>query len=286
VWRGRSSAALVAAFLCVAGVAAQAQRPGTDSLRVIFFDVGQGDAALIITPDKKHILIDAGPGGAGIAARLRALGVQTLDLVVASHNHADHIGGMPDVFGATQVLEYMDNGVPALTRAYRRLVDAVTSEPGLRVRQPTAREFRAGRTTLRVMAPSFSDESQNDNSIGILVQYGEFSALFTGDAQRGELLYWLLSYRILPVSVLKASHHGSWNGVSEGWVTKVAPKAVVVSVGANNQYGHPDQRVLDAWTSMKASVYRTDSLGTITISASDSGGFTVRSSRDTTQVPP
>lgn len=262
--------------LCAVTITAHAQRTSTDSLRLVFFDVGQGDAAMISTPDGRHILIDAGPSEAGIAARIADYGVRTLDLVVASHNHADHIGGMPDVFATMHVLQYMDNGVPALTRVYRRTVDAVTSHKALRLREATSREFRAGKLVLRILAPPRFDESQNGNSVGIWVQYGSFSAVFAGDAERGELLTWLGSYHLGPARVVKASHHGSLNGTIPLWMTALSPRLVVVSVGAANQYGHPATEVLAGWASVGARVCRTDSMGTITISAAQDGGFRVR----------
>ncbi|MEK7401868.1 MAG: MBL fold metallo-hydrolase [Gemmatimonadota bacterium] len=270
---------VVLAALLFGAADARAQRASADSVRLVFFDVGQGDAALVITPNGKHILIDAGPSGANVAALLDAYDVKTLDLVVASHNHADHIGGMPEVFAAMNVLEYVDNGVPALTQAYRRLVDAVENENGLRFRQPTARDFRAGGVIVRVLRPWEQDRSQNNNSVGIWLQFGSFNVLFGGDAERPQLGYWLLNYHLPPVSVLKASHHGSFNGVSEPWAIRLEPRLVVVSVGAGNQYDHPDPRVMEAWTSINSRVYRTDSVGTITVSAAEGGGFSVRTTK-------
>jgi len=269
----RSVLALCFAVLASPG---QAQRPTADSLRVVFFDVGQGDAALITTPEGKHILIDAGPGRTSLTAQLDSLGVQTLDLVISSHNHADHIGGMADVFAKYRVLQYMDNGVPALTAVYRRTVDAVDAEKGLQFRRAEPRVFRFGPVSVAIMAPRHVDLSQNDNSVGIVVKYGSFSGVLTGDAERSELEYWLAAYQLGKVSLVKASHHGSWNGTTAAWVSMLRPQLLVVSVGASNQYGHPDARVVEAYQSMGARVYRTDSVGTVTVRVSADGGFNVR----------
>lgn len=257
---------------------AQAQRAVDDSVRIVFFDVGQGDAALVSTPEGKHILIDAGPDGPRIISLLEAYGLHVLDLVVASHNHADHIGGMPDVFATYNVREYMENGVPALTRTYRRTVEAVEREKGLVVREATWREFRTGSAVLRILAPLHDDESQNNNSVGLQLQFGSFSAVFSGDAEGPELDGWLAVWDMKNVSVLKASHHGSVNGVTPRWMAALTPKVVVVSVGAGNQYGHPAKDVLIGWQSQGARVYRTDAVGTITIAAARDGGFSVRTS--------
>lgn len=279
----RSAVRLLLAALGLFGHGVAAQAPGQDSVRIVFFDVGQGDAALIITPGNRHVLIDAGPAGAQIVEKMSAFQVDTLDLVVASHNHADHIGGMPDVLGAFHVLQYMDNGVAALTKAYHRTVDAVTSQKDIRVRMATAREFldrqfSAGGVALRIMAPLQQDESQNNNSIGVWVQYGDFNAVFPGDAEQLELAHWLLRYETVPASVVKVSHHGSANGTSAAWVKALSPRMVVVSVGAGNHYGHPSGETVAAWMGAGARVFRTDSVGTITVSGAKDGGFSVRTS--------
>jgi len=266
----------VVAALWVLASAVQGQAVKNDSLQVIFFDVGQGDAAMIVTPDGKRVLIDAGPSGAQIVPQLTALGVKSLDLVVASHNHADHIGGMPDVFEAFQVKAYTDNGIPALTRVYRRTVEAVENEKGLKVFAATPREFKLGKAAVRILTPPHQDDSQNDNSIGIWLQYGSFTAVFSGDAEQKELDWWMGAYNLPSVGVLKAGHHGSINGVTEDWMRMMAPRIVVISVGADNQYGHPSKDVLLGWAGRGARVYRTDAVGTITISAAENGRFSVR----------
>ena len=206
--------AIVVGALCVGAAAAQGQRASADSIRIVFFDVGQGDAALITTPEGKHILIDAGPSGPRIMSLLEAYGLHTLDMVIASHNHADHIGGMADVFAAYQVKEYMDNGVPALTKAYRRTVEAVEKEKGIKVRTASWREFSAGEARLRVLPPPHVDEAQNNNSVGIWVTFGRFDAVFTGDAEGPELNSWLAAWNMSGLRVVKASHHGSFNGAT------------------------------------------------------------------------
>ncbi|HEU4746918.1 MAG TPA: MBL fold metallo-hydrolase, partial [Gemmatimonadaceae bacterium] len=107
------------------------QTPRQEELSLRQLDVGQGDAALITTPEGKRILIDAGPDAYLVAGILRREGIDTLDLVVASHGHADHIGGMPSVFQAVTVRAYMDNGVTHTTATYARTIAAAEREPGL-----------------------------------------------------------------------------------------------------------------------------------------------------------
>ena len=192
-----------------------ATQPAAHTLRILQLEVGQGDAALITTPEGRHILIDAGPRDARVAEWLNALGVDTLELVVASHAHADHIGGMPDVLASTVVRQYMDNGLPHTTATYRRTMMAVEREPGLAYRDATARTFTVGTVTLRVLPPARVDASQNNNSVGVLVSHGSFRALFTGDSERRQLAHWLATDSIARVHVLKAAHHGARNGVTD-----------------------------------------------------------------------
>jgi competence protein ComEC len=256
------------------------QAPKDDSLRITFLDVGQGDATLIRTPDGKNVLIDAGPSGERVLAHLAALKVKVLDLVIASHNHADHIGGMAAVFDSLQVREYMDNGLPTLTNAYRRTVDAVEREPGLKVRPAINRKIGAGAAILEILEPprARGAGTQNDNSVGVLLHYGGFRTVFTGDAEVAELRLWMALYDFRSASVVKASHHGSVNGASADWMAMLRPRIVVISVGANNQYGHPSTEVMLGWSATGARVYRTDAMGSITVAAVKNGGFSLTTS--------
>src|SRR5665213_4258644 len=107
-------------------------------------DVGQGDATLITTPEGKHVLIDAGPNANLVAGMLIRDKIDTLDLVVASHNHADHIGGMSAVFSRIVVRAYLDNDIPQTTSTYRRTLLSLEREPGLKYLKATARTITVG----------------------------------------------------------------------------------------------------------------------------------------------
>lgn len=279
---------LVAAFalLCCASLdVATAQNTNRGVLRITQLDVGQGDAALIVTPEGKRILIDAGRTG-HTAADLLQQGIDTLDLVVASHNHADHIGGMPDVFAAFVVRAYMDNGLPHTTNVYRRTLLALEQEDGLQYLQATDRVVRVGTVTLRILPPPPGENSQNNGSVGLLLEYGKFRALYTGDSEQSELRTWLQEGRIPDVTLLKAAHHGSWNGITAEWVKATSPKIVLISVGGRNRYGHPAIGVVQTWLATSARVYRTDRDGTVVVTALLNGDFTVRTSSDTSAGRP
>src|SRR5437762_12438172 len=121
--------------------------------------------------------------------------------------------------------------------------------------------------------------TQNNASVGILIEYGQFRALFTGDSEQEELCYWLASAAIPRVNVLKLAHHGSANGTSAGWIAATKPQVAIISVGAGNSYGHPSALVISQWRNAGARVYRTDVAGTILIVANDDGSFVVTTER-------
>lgn len=233
----RWSVAALAALLLLRAIPAHAQ-----PLELRFLNVGQGDAALIITPEGKHVLVDAGPSAATVLPYLRSQHYDTLDLVVASHAHADHIGGMTDVLASTVVRNYLDNGIPHTTATYQRTMQAVEAS-GARYLQATGRTITVGSARLRVLPPPSRQVDQNNGSVGILLEYGEFRALLTGDSQ------------------------------------PTRPQVAVISVGEVNSYGHPSAQVIEQWQRAGAKVYRTDQDGTVIIMAGRDGSYVVLNER-------
>lgn len=242
-------------------------------LRIVQLDVGQGDAALIVTPERRSILIDAGPSAQAIARALARERIDTLDLVIATHNHADHIGGMPEVLARTAVRFYLDGGVPHTTQIYRDVLAAVEREPGLQYLQATPRRISIGSVHVHIIPPPQPGSSLNNNSVGVMVELGEFKALLTGDSEEELLAAWLKSDIVRPVQVLKVAHHGSENGTTREWALAMRPKAALISVGARNSFGHPSPRAEAIWSAVGARVYRTDLHGDIEIRARADGTF-------------
>lgn len=244
------------------------------TLELRFFDVGQGDAALIVTPEGKRVLIDAGPGASPVVPYLQSHHYDTLDLIVASHNHTDHIGGMVAVIGSTVVRAYLDNGIPHTTATYQGTLRTVAAS-GAQYLQATARTITVGSARLRVLPPPARQVDQNNGSVGVLLEYGEFRALLTGDSEQDELDYWLRHDSVPRVTVVKVAHHGSGNGTTAAWVQATRPQVVVISVGAGNSYGHPAPQVIEQWQSGGARVYRTDRDGAVIIEAQRNGSYIV-----------
>jgi len=246
------------------------------TLELRFFDVGQGDAALIVTPEGKRVLVDAGPGAWPVVPYLRSHHYDTLDLIVASHNHTDHIGGMADVIASRVVRAYLDNGIPHTTATYQRTLRAVEAS-GAQYFRATARTITVGSARLRVLVPPSRPVDQNNGSVGILLEYGAFRALLTGDSEQYELGHWLQHDSVPRVTVVKVPHHGSWNGTTVAWVQATHPQVAVISVGAGNSYGLPSPQVIEQWRSAGARVYRTDRDGAVIIEAKRDGSYIVLS---------
>lgn len=239
-------------------------------LRVTFLDVGQGDAVLIQAPGGKTALVDAGRGSR-VVELLRDLGVSEIDLLVASHAHADHIGGMDDVLNAFTVRAFMDNGLPHTTQTYDRLMEAVENERGLIYLQAEPRTVTLGGASIEVL-PLPPESSNQNHSVALVARYGDFSVLLSGDSETGQLRFLTRQGVLSDVTVLKAPHHGAANGVTPEFLAAVRPEVVVVSVG-NNAYGHPSDDAMSAYEATGAAVFRTDSAGTITVSGRRNGRY-------------
>jgi beta-lactamase superfamily II metal-dependent hydrolase len=209
--------------------------------------------------------------------------VDTVHLAIASHNHADHIGGMARVLETIPVRNYMENGMVATTRTYARIV-TLLEERGIPVLRAEPRRIDiGGGAVLRVLASSPEPRSQNDASIGLELSYGSFRALFTGDAEERQRAFWARDSGG-KAQVLKVSHHGSVNGTDTQLLQKTRPCAAIISVGARNSFGHPSRRVSRLLDSASVATWRTDRSGHVTVVVDSSGGFTVTGGRPTRQT--
>lgn len=256
------------------------------SLEVHFIDVGQGDSVLIRSPSGQNVLYDGGRRDDDALAYLQSVGVTSLDLVIASHADADHIGGLEEVVRYYRPRFFLDNGIPHTTQTYFGLLEAV-QEVDSQVIAPTDRRIGLGEASLQVIPPPGDESlSGNDNSVGAIVSYGDFDVALTGDAEQPEFGWWFANVPELfrPVEVYKSSHHGSPNGDSEESVTAFDPETVVISVGLDNSYGHPSEEALALYEGVGAQVYRTDLNGTIIVTASADGEYLVNANPSAPEV--
>lgn len=241
-------------------------------LQVSFLDVGQGDSILITGPTGIQILIDGGKDRSVLRQLPQLMGPldRTLDMVVATHPDADHIGGLPDVFRVYRVSYFVEPGRVGDTSFYERLDASVVSEAG----QKTILARRDMRIHLGdgayadILFPEGDVEKlreANDASIVMRVVYGETEFLLTGDAPIWVEDRIVSAYgTALESDVLKAGHHGSRTSTGASWLSVVDPEIVVVSAGKDNSYGHPHPEVLERVTASGASVVSTIDEGTIT----------------------
>jgi len=254
------------------------------SLTVRVFDVGQGDAALVTTPGGVTVLIDGGPDEEQVATELAALGVKRLDVVVASHPHADHFVGLPAVLARFQVGVVLQSACPT-TSALQVELDRAIADEGIDSRTPWAGEsFVAGDVRLDVLSPhecySGTESDTNNDALVIRLSRGDDVVLFATEPEE-PAQEWLLEQRDeagldLRADVLKVPHHGAATSVAEFFDAVAAPVAVV-SVGENT-YGHPVPSTLDALAGAGSAVWRTDERGTVTI-AFESGSAVVTGQR-------
>ena len=249
-----------------------------DELRVHVLDVGQGDAVLVVAPGGKTALIDAGNPGNGkkILAALQREGVQQIDLFVATHAHADHIGAADEVIKGTTVRVVLDSKIPNETKNYEDFLKAIEDRGVQYVGAVPGQTFDMGGgavlTVLAPIPPPFERDQlrsggnePNANSVVLRLDYGDFSMLFTGDAEAQTEARLIENGARLEADVLKVGHHGSKYATSETLLRRGAFKAAVLSCGYDNRYGHPSPEVLARLKAEDVRLYRTDLQGEIII---------------------
>jgi competence protein ComEC len=247
-------------------------------LSAYFLDVGQGDSELLVFGNTT-ILIDAGETDMGdrVVADLQRLGVTRIDLLVATHSHSDHIGGMQKVLAAFPVGQVLDAGVPSSSPVYEHFLNEIdkkqipymVAEQGQTINPDPA-------LRILVLSPPeqhYSDDP-NANSIVLRISYGTINFLFTGDM--GGTAEDALVKTGYPVDaqVLKVGHHGSEYSTSKAFLARVRPEVAVIDVGKDNPYGHPHHATLRNLSDAGATIYRTDLDGTIRVQ-SDGTSYSV-----------
>ncbi len=264
----RAALAAVAVLLplLVWSTAVSSGPPG--GLVVRFFDVGQGDAALVSSPAGANILIDAGPDDVLVATKLSAVGVKRIDVAVATHPHADHVQGFPAVFARFPVGLVLEPGCDEPSPSYAAFLRAVRDEH-LPVRHPrTGQTFRVGDVRLDVLGPDAcahgTDSDPNNDSIVIRLSVGDDVVLFPGDAEEPSQQAMLDEAAPLRADVLKVPHHGGATSLEE-FFRAVDADLAVVSVGQPNDYGHPVPAILGQIEATGAEVHRTDLEGDVTV---------------------
>jgi len=257
-------------------------------LHITFLDVGQGDAIFIESPDGAQILVDGGPEGSAVLAHLgRHLPFwdRDLDLVVLTHPDNDHLLGLLPVLERYRVKRILDVGWKCAEPAYQRWQELVNTRQIPVTRARGGVEIRLeNEVTLRVLHPSWSGDSSpdcgpeaNDLSLVLRVAMDRVSVLLTGDLEAAGEAALIEAGQPLSSTVLKVGHHGGAASTSRAFLKAVAPQLAVISVGAQNRFGHPAPEVLDRLAPIP--VFRTDERGSIEL-ITDGQRLWVKTSRN------
>lgn len=256
------------AFEPIAGIPAY----DGQGLRITFIDVGQGDAALI-RQGECSVLVDAGRDRTQVADFLAGKGILELDLVVATHAHADHIGGMPRVLYSMDVAKVWYNGQAHDTRTFRRFRRAVHSEAGGYQVPVRGDDWSCGEMEIQVLHPEepargYSGHVHRKNIV-LRVAHDEFAAVLTGDIEHEGELEILESGVEVQAQVLELGHHGSRTSTHPDWLRAVDPEVAVWQAGENNRYGHPHGETLEALKELGVQVLGTAEVGSVATSVGE-----------------
>ncbi len=255
-------------------------------LEVYFIDVGQGDCIFLRSPNGKTMLIDTGEGAyfEVIERFLADQGVTRLDVVVETHPHSDHMGGMDQVIETYEIGVFYASPATSNTAAFENMLDALEKKKidavAVYADETPTLDWDAD-VTVRVLSPFRNEEYDlNNSSIVLNIIFGNTAVLLTGDADAfaESVMLEKLPASYFGATVLKLGHHGSSTSTSDAFLNAVSPKAIVIEVGAGNDYGHPHEETLNKLEDWGGLVYRTDLNGTICF-VLDGSGYTVKTER-------
>ncbi|HSA84101.1 MAG TPA: MBL fold metallo-hydrolase [Patescibacteria group bacterium] len=250
----------------------QYQKFHDDKLHIVFCDVGQGDGILITTPSGKQILFDAGPDQAIVDCLSNHMPFwdRTIEVALLSHPHTDHFMGYYYVFERYKIDQFATENLQNNTDSFVGLMEKIQKKQ-VPMRYVVAGDrWKVGEVTVATVAPTdafitsknpdrFITNSAESASLAVLVSYKDFSVLLTGDAPLEEMKEIVVS----GLDVLQIPHHGSTTGLDEHVIKKLLPQLAVISVGADNRYGHPKKEILELLQQFGIQTLRTDLKGDI-----------------------
>lgn len=233
-------------------------------LEIHYIDIGQGDCTLVKCGDHA-MLIDAGENDKGtqIQDYLNSQNVKKLDYIIGTHPHSDHIGGMDVIIYKFDCDVVMMPDVESDTKTYRDVVNAMKAKNYTNTVPVPGQQYSLGDATFTILAPSRQYDNMNDNSIALVLTYGDRKFLFTGDAEENGEEDIVNTGINIDCDVYQVGHHGSRTASSETFLNAASPAYAVISCAEGNSYGHPHAQTLNELRYRGIKVFRTDEQGTI-----------------------
>jgi competence protein ComEC len=253
--------------------------PTEGELKVHFIDVGQGDA-ILLDCGETEVLIDGGDKSPGVVSYLKNYVDGPLEVMVATHPHADHIGGLIDVLAKFDVKEIWYNGETSTSKTYSDFMSAVNAESAKVSVATRGNVIKADGLSFKVLNPFNFKGTTNNNSIVLYLAYGQTDFLFEGDAEQ-EAEAAMLTASDIPVpdvEILKVGHHGSRTASSPAFLAETTPEVAIYMAGKGNVYGHPHEETITALTQIGAKIYGTDVNGTIVVTT-DGERFSIQTEK-------
>ena len=269
---------LIGALLAVALLA---PRGHAQSVKISILDRGQADGIVIRTPSRQWVVIDGGTNRQQADA-MRQWGVTTVALAIISHRHFDHNGGMDNILDEFTVERFIGRRDDCPGVEQDNIIDSLLTFHGIPSEVPNGQTHTVDGVDFTILPTDPTDNTcpgdENNNSVIVRVDFGNFSMLFTGDAE-DEQRDWLVANHggLLDVDVLKAAHHGADNGVSAAWLDSISPERVVISAGVNRNHRHPRPNAVTAYETAvrRDRVYCTNRHMTVTVYGSADGGIRI-----------
>lgn len=261
----------------------------SQQLEVHHIDVGQGESIYIELPDGSDVLIDAGKSNYGSTV-VNYLKEQEknidIEYLIATHPDADHVGGMQEVFKELNIKNFIyPTDAPHDTKTWQNVLSLADSE-GCTIKDSTpGTTFNIGGATMKFIQPSVDYRDNNDDSVVTYLEYKDVNFMFTGDIEAEAEKDMVAQNLVIDVDFMSVPHHGSKGSSTEAFLAKAKPEYAIVSVGADNSYGHPSADALNRYNAIGSKVYRTDQLGDIVIKTDGNTATINGNNVDTSGMP-
>lgn len=237
------------------------------TLEIYFFDVGQADS-ILIKEDEYTMLIDGGnqSDGENLVKYLQEnLNINDIDILVGTHPHEDHIGGLPDVISSLDIGKIYLPNATTTTKIFEKLLNSIEDKDYKITVPKINEEISLNNMNFKVIYTGTDESDLNNTSIVLKLEYGKITYLFTGDAT--DKTEEKILNKDIEADVLKVGHHGSSYSSTEEFLNKVNPKYAIIQVGKDNKYDHPTKTTLDKLNERNIKIYRTDEDGTIKLTS-------------------